>query len=150
VVLVADQRLVSLIIATLLQVRDYVTECETQFWVKLLTVVSGSAAVWLTVTFLTRPEPEEVLKKFTNRVRPGGRWPFAVEKGIMNRRTLLAWMGGVAVIYGGMFLIGSLVLGRFSGVLVSGAVLLAGLLFVMVGLRGAFRPHDGQKSIYNN
>jgi hypothetical protein len=68
----------------------------------------------------------------------------------MNRRTLLAWMGGVAVIYGGMFLIGSLVLGRFSGVLVSGAVLLAGLLFVMVGLRGAFRPHDGQKSIYNN
>jgi len=109
----------SLVIATVLQVHDYLTEGETQFYVKLLTVAFGSAAVWLTVTFLTRPEPEEVLKKFTERVRPGGWWPFEVQKGIVSYKTLIAWIGGVMVVFGGMFLIGGLVLRGWSEALIS-------------------------------
>jgi SSS family solute:Na+ symporter len=134
----------SLIIATGLQLKDYLTGGDTQFYVKLLAVVIGSAGVWLTVTFLTRPEPEEVLRRFTDRVRPGGRWPFAVEKGIMNWRTLLAWAGGVSIVYAGMFLIGGLVLGNWNDVLISGLVLAAGAFLVAVGLRGSFQPPGAQ------
>ncbi|MFC1654412.1 sodium:solute symporter family protein [Myxococcota bacterium] len=126
----------SLIIATALQVYEYVSEVDMQFYVKLLTVVFGSAAVWLAVTFLTRPEPEDVLKKFTDRVRPGGWWPFEVDKGIASYRTLVAWLGGVLVVFGGMFLIGGMVLGRWIEVLVSAAVSAAGVICVYAGLRG--------------
>jgi len=128
----------SLVIATVLQVHEYVTEGDTQFYVKLLTVVFGSAAIWLTVTFLTRPEPEEVLKKFTARVRPGGRWPFAVDKGVLNGKTLVAWLGGVLVVFGGLFLVGGLVLGQWVAVLVSCAMLALGSALVYAGLRGTF------------
>jgi SSS family transporter len=128
----------SLIIATALQVYEYVTEGDMQFYVKLLTVAFGSAVVWLTVTLLTKPEPEEVLKKFTDRVRPGGWWPFEVKKGIVGYRTLMAWLGGVMVVFGGMFLIGGLVLSGWSTALISAAVAVAGALLVYVGLRGAF------------
>ena len=31
-----------------------------------------STLVWLSVTFLTRPEPDEKLRAFYERVRPGG------------------------------------------------------------------------------
>ncbi len=128
----------SLVIATILQVHEYVTEGDTQFYVKLLTVVIGSAVVWLTVTFLTRPEPEEVLKKFTDRVRPGGRWPFAVDPGVVTYKTLIAWLGGVFVVLGGMFIIGGLILGRWVLVLVSCAALASGSVLVYAGLRGTF------------
>ena len=128
----------SLIIAAALQVYGYAAEVDIQFYVKLLTVAFGSAAVWLTVTLLTRPEPEEVLRKFNERVRPGGWWPFETKKGIVGHRTLLAWLGGVMVIYGGMFLIGGLVLGGLNVVLISVAATSAGALLVYLGLRGTF------------
>jgi len=128
----------SLVIAAALQVYGYVAEVDIQFYVKLLTVAFGSAAVWLTVTLLTRPEPEEVLKKFNQRVRPGGWWPFETQKGIVGYKTLLAWLGGVMVVYGGMFLIGGLVLGGWNVVLISILAAVAGAALVFYGLRGEF------------
>jgi hypothetical protein len=128
----------SLVIAVVQQVRDYVTGGETQFYVKLLTVVAGSAVVWLTVTFLTKPEPEEVLKRFTDRVKPGGRWPFEVGRGVVGFKSMLAWISGVAVVFGGMFLIGGLVISRWDYVLVSGVLGALGTLGVVLGLRGTF------------
>ena len=37
-----------------------------------LLVASGSLVAWLVVTFLTKPEPAEVLTAFYRRVRPDG------------------------------------------------------------------------------
>jgi len=87
---------------------------------------------------LTRPEPEEVLRKFTERVKPGGWWPFKVDKGMASYRTLIAWLGGIFVVFGGMFLIGGLVLGMWTEVLISSAVLGLGSVCVYLGLRGSF------------
>jgi SSS family solute:Na+ symporter len=135
----------SLIIATGLEVYDYFTEGEVQFYAKLLTVALGSAVVWVTVTLSTSPEPEEVLRKFTDRVMPGGKWPYRVGKGIMSWRTLLAWAGGVSVVYGGMFLIGGLVLGDWNVAMISALALVAGSFLVAVGLRGSFQPAEAEK-----
>ena len=38
----------------------------------LLIIVAWSTAVWLTVTFLTKPEKEEKLFSFYRKVHPGG------------------------------------------------------------------------------
>ena len=46
-------------------------EFEVQARTMLVTVVV-STLVWLSVTFLTRPEPDEKLRAFYERVRPGG------------------------------------------------------------------------------
>ena len=40
-------------------------------WVMLITVLV-STVVWVTVTFLTAPEPQHILERFYRRVRPGG------------------------------------------------------------------------------
>ena len=37
-----------------------------------LLVATGSLAIWLTVTFLTKPEPQAVLTAFYRKVRPDG------------------------------------------------------------------------------
>ncbi|MFH1724392.1 MAG: sodium:solute symporter family protein [Elusimicrobiota bacterium] len=44
---------------------------EMPYAYKLLIVVPASAAVWLSVTFLTRPVDENILVEFVRRVRPG-------------------------------------------------------------------------------
>jgi Na+/proline symporter len=41
---------------------------------KLLIITFGSAAVWLTVTLLTKPAPMEVLSEFYRRTSPVGLW----------------------------------------------------------------------------
>ena len=41
-------------------------------WVKIVSGVAVTTAVWLTVTFLTRPSDRETLKHFCRRIHPGG------------------------------------------------------------------------------
>ena len=41
-------------------------------WAKFLIVVGVTSAVWLIVTFTTKPESEEVLENFYKRTQPGG------------------------------------------------------------------------------
>ena len=38
----------------------------------MLVTVGVTTVVWITVTFLTPPEPDAVLDRFYRRVRPGG------------------------------------------------------------------------------
>ncbi|MBU0692257.1 Na+:solute symporter, partial [bacterium] len=44
------------------------------FGLKLLIITFGSAAIWLIVTFLTKPAPMEALGEFCRRTRPPGIW----------------------------------------------------------------------------
>jgi Na+/proline symporter len=98
-----------------------------------LITVAVTTAVWLAVTFLTRPESKDVLLAFYRRVRPSSAlWgPIAREAtDIVPRRdglfNLMDWLSGVAMIYGFLFGAGNILFGR----VVLGAVFLAlGLLF---------------------
>lgn len=98
-------------------------------WLMLLTV-TGTTMSWLVVTHLTAPEPMEHLKRFYERVRPGGRgWVEVVgtvEEEGSGYEGLLRWAVGCAIVYLGLFGTGQLFVGRpwRGGVLILVALLL--------------------------
>jgi Na+/proline symporter len=107
---------------------------QTIFAKSILLTVAVTTAVWLAVTFLTRPEPDTKLAEFYRRVRPGvfGWKHIAVlapeipptHEGWYN---LLDWGLGCLMVYMALFGIGKLLLGSTS----------VGLLFLAIsGLSG--------------
>jgi Na+/proline symporter len=86
----------------------------------LLVTVAVSTAVWLTTTFLTRPEPDAVLDAFYRRVRPGGPgWARVSERLGYGREPIpggaLAWtnwVAGVVAVYASLFGIGKIIFGE--------------------------------------
>ena len=113
-------------------------------YIVLITVVCTSA-VWLTVTFLTKPEPEEKLLSFYRRVRPNPRFwkPIAAlapdiipeKDGIFN---LVDWLCGVMMIYSFLFGMGQIILGSTPlglGLLALG-IILGGIIYVDLNKRG--------------
>ncbi|HEY7389472.1 MAG TPA: sodium:solute symporter family protein [Bryobacteraceae bacterium] len=95
-------------------------------WIMIITVAI-TTAVWLAVTFLTKPESEETLHKFYARVRPAVSW-----------YNLLDWFSGCALIYGILFGTGKLLLSEWTtGFLLLGLGLAAGsVIWWDLGRRG--------------
>jgi SSS family solute:Na+ symporter len=97
-------------------------------WVMIITVVV-TTVVWLAVTFLTQPEPEEVLEAFYKRVRPGGpgwlristRLGYGKEVIPGGRLAWANWLAGVIAVYATLFGIGKIIFGEWT----AGAVLVA-------------------------
>jgi SSS family solute:Na+ symporter len=85
-------------------------------WMMIITVAI-TTAVWLAVTYLTKPEPQETLTSFYRRTRPSrtGWAPVAAlapdvtvtSSGLAN---LLDWVAGCVLIYGVLFGVGKLLL----------------------------------------
>src|SRR5229473_1643063 len=83
----------------------------------MLITVAVTTAVWLAVTFLTKPEPRETLVAFYRRTRPSraGWAPIAARSpdvkvaggGLSN---LLDWIAGLVLVYGVLFGVGKLLL----------------------------------------
>jgi solute:Na+ symporter, SSS family len=102
-------------------------------WIMIITV-AVTTMVWLSVTFLTKPESEETLVKFYTRTRPGvaGWRPIAAIAGASARPinnawySALDWLSGCALIYGVLFGTGKLLLGEWP----------AGFLLLGIGLAG--------------
>ncbi len=85
-------------------------------WLMIITVAI-TTVVWLAVTFLTRPEPQDVLLKFYRRTRPSvaGWKPIAnlapeVKPSRDGLANLLDWVAGCMLIYGVLFGTGKLLL----------------------------------------
>jgi solute:Na+ symporter, SSS family len=101
-------------------------------WVMLITV-AGSTVVWLSVTFLTAPEPDHVLEAFYKRVRPGGPgWRtiarqagFAPEPIAGGALAWTNWIAGIVAAYATLFGIGQLIFGHPE---VGGSMLLVAAL----------------------
>jgi Na+/proline symporter len=92
-----------------------------QFSLLMLYTVLGSSLVWISVTFLTSPEKDDVLIKFYNRVKPGGRlWKKVYQKhGLEQSKDLLSvslrdWILGVILIYCFLFSVGNLLFGNLT------------------------------------
>jgi len=85
-------------------------------WIMIITVAI-TTTVWLAVTYLTKPEPQETLTAFYRRTRPSrsGWAPIAAlapdvkvtSSGLAN---LLDWVAGCVLIYGVLFGVGKLLL----------------------------------------
>jgi Na+/proline symporter len=112
----------------------------------LLLITSGvTTAVWLAVTFLTSPEPNEILLSFYRRVRPNpAMWgPIAASAtdvvpqrdGLFN---LWNWLAGCAMIYAFLFGTGKILLGDpvIGAVFLLAGFLAGGFIYRGMGRRG--------------
>ena len=109
-------------------------------WIMLATV-GASTCVWVTVTFLTRPEADGTLDAFYRRVRPGGPgWtsvavrlgfgPEPIDGGALN---WLNWFAGVVCVYATLFGVGQVLFGQpLRAALHLGT---AALAFAWIGVR---------------
>lgn len=98
--------------------------------------VGSTTVVWLITTFVTKPENEDHLRAFVDRVRPGGWWPYEAASGSKPKMgyLLLAWAGAVVLTYSVLFATGKWLLFSFSDALpylVSSAVGFVTLRFAM-------------------
>ena len=86
----------------------------------MLLTVAVSTVVWLVVTFMTKPEPEETLVSFYKRVRPGGRgWRRIAEKAGYGNEGIEGgmlpwtnWIAGIIAVYASLFGIGKIIFGE--------------------------------------
>jgi solute:Na+ symporter, SSS family len=110
----------------------------------MLITVGITTAVWLTVTFLTDPEPDAVLDRFYRKVRPGGfGWrPVAQRLGFGDDRipggalSWVNWVAGVIAVFTALFGVGEFLTGSTrKGALYSLAAIGAFAL-IMRNLRG--------------
>jgi Na+/proline symporter len=116
-----------------------------QTYVMLITV-AVSTVVWVSVTFLTKPEPEAKLESFYLRVRPGGPgWRRVSEKLGYGDETIpggaLAWtnwLAGIVAVYSSLFGIGKLIFGDT----VTGTIMLVVAALAFMWIARAFREED--------
>jgi Na+/proline symporter len=127
--------------------RAFAGTANADAWVMLVTV-AVSTVVWLTVTFLTRAEPDAVLDAFYRRVRPGGpgwrsvsaRLGFGRESIPGGRLAWTNWIAGVVAVYSTLFGIGKVVFGELSSGLILLAIAIAAFAWIARSLRVAREP----------
>jgi Na+/proline symporter len=116
-----------------------------------LTTTAVTTAVWVLVTFLTPPEPDEILLSFYRKVHPdaAGWHRIAALAPELPRvhdlgQNLLAWLLGTAMVYAALFGIGKLCFGQIgAGVaLLAFATLFAALLYRDIARRVG--PESGE------
>jgi SSS family solute:Na+ symporter len=111
------------------------TDQPKQFaWIMIITVAI-TTAVWLTTTYLTKPESQETLTAFYRRTRPSrtGWAPIAalapdVKVTTSGLANLVDWIAGCVLIYGVLFGVGKLLLHETG----------TGLVLLALGLAGGF------------
>ena len=116
-----------------------------QTYVMLITVAI-STVVWLAVTFLTKPESDEKLQAFYQKVRPGGPgWRRTSEQLGYGGETIpggaLAWtnwLAGIVAVYATLFGIGKLIFGET----VTGVIMLVVATLAFSWIARAFREED--------
>ncbi len=116
-----------------------------QFAYLLLITVAFTTAIWITVTLLTQPEPDEKLLSFYRKVRPNGRFwaPIAkkapdivpVKDGILN---LINWISGVAMVYSFLFGLGQIIIGSMllGIIFLIAGLIFGGIIFYQMNIRG--------------
>ncbi len=126
-----------------------------EFAYVMLVTVAITTVSWLSITFLTAPEPREKLVTFYRRVRPEGPgWRhIAAEAGISetNLSRGLAphfanWVLGCVLIYTSLFGIGKLVFKEWGIGLVCMAAALAAAMLISWNIRDETQGHKGTKA----
>ncbi|HYG14499.1 MAG TPA: sodium:proline symporter, partial [Bacteroidia bacterium] len=78
--------------------------------------VGITTAVWLLVTFITKPESDTTLTRFYNQVHPGGWWDrIAAQSALTHKKQnsamlWLCWVAGIGFTYSALFLTGKIIL----------------------------------------
>lgn len=110
--------------------------------ITLYPIVFGTTAVWLVVTFLTRPVPQDQLIAFYRRVHPGGRlWkPIADlvpdvqgDRGL--GRLAIDWLCGVIVVYAVLYGLGKLIFAEWISAAIALAIAAVAALVIYFDLQ---------------
>jgi len=115
--------------------------------VMLVTVV-GSTIVWVTVTFMTAPEPDRVLDAFYLRVRPGGPGWAAVSARLGFGREAIPggalawsnWIAGIVAVYATLFGIGKVIFNEIGVGIAMLAVAAAAFAWIARSFRSEPEP----------
>lgn len=107
---------------------------------KLLGTVCITTAVWVAVTFLTRPTSRETLVKFYRLVRPAGPgWKCIASEAPEVKspdqlgKNLLGWVIGNLTVYSALFATGCLLYGRTTvGMILGGIFVISGVALIYV------------------
>jgi len=107
-----------------------------QFALIMIITVAITTAVWLAVTYLTKPEPQETLVSFYRRTRPSrtGWAPIAalapdVKVASSGLSNLVDWVAGCVLVYGVLFGVGKLLLHETApGLLLLGLAAVGGFV----------------------
>ena len=97
-------------------------------WLEYPFVVLFTSIIWLSVTYMTRPESDEVLRKFYKKTQPGGPgWEMVIQKAKKNKVKLdkkdsswnvpsgiIAMLLGCGLIYSIMFATGYWIYGEYT------------------------------------
>ena len=109
-------------------------------WSEYPLVVLFTTVIWITVTYMTRPESDEVLRKFYNKIQPGGPgWKKVIKKAKKDKVKLdkkdsswnvpsgiLAMLLGCGLIYSIMFATGYWIYGQYTS---ASALSMSSLIF---------------------
>jgi Na+/proline symporter len=109
----------------------------------MLVTVAISTVVWLSVTFITSPEPDTILESFYRRVRPGGPgWRRIAQQAGFGREGIpggaLAWtnwIAGIVAVYATLFGIGKMIFGATTEAFIMLAIALAAFLWIARSFR---------------
>lgn len=114
------------------------TDKPDEFALSLIISVAITTAVWLTVTFLTRPEDDAVLDRFYLKVHPeGSGWqPVATRLGRITTsaglvQSAFQWLCGTVLVYGALFGVGKILFKEWlAGGLYLAAAVVAGFILI--------------------
>jgi len=127
----------SLIISLVLEKSPYFASIQgpDYYAVRLVITLVLCTAIWLSVTFMTKPVDEKQLEQFFRHVRPGGFWGPIAKKCSDVKKLHLGWPEvlnfflGCICIYAALFSIGWLILGQtFYGLVGAGVCAVSGAL----------------------
>jgi Na+/proline symporter len=112
-----------------------VFEMPFPFHLQLLVIVGASVAVWLVVTFITRPEPEATLREFYLRVQPGGWWgqigaTVPMTKVPVARGFVWNFIAGLCFVWGGMFFVGYMIFKQWQLAALMLALMMGGFAWI--------------------
>jgi SSS family transporter len=114
----------------------------------LLITAFGSMLVWIPVTLLTKPERDETLNAFYQKVRPGGRGWARISTGLGYGRESIPggplnwtnWLAGVVAVYSSLFGIGRMIFGSYAQGLLFFALATAAFAWIARGMRELDAP----------
>lgn len=100
---------------------------DLEFPQSFFITVAFTTLTWVIVTFITKPESDEVLKGFYDKVRPAGVWnkiisdtdSHAGENGKL-KHLVVCWIAAIIATYSTLFFTGSLIFGMWNEALIYG------------------------------
>lgn len=92
--------------------------------------------MWIGITYLTSPEPEQKLQEFYHRVRPNIGWKkFGGGQG-GSWKMFGSWLSGIALVYSALFAFGGMIFGEWDTAIIWLGVLLASAALLYYLMKG--------------